>query len=129
MIKKIYWITILSIIFLFFIGIYTKLYIGPADKWVHDSLGGVLYVIFWCLVVYLIPRTQKHPLIIAICVFTITCFLEVLQLWHPPFLESIRKTFFGQAMFGNSFSWIDFPYYILGAVIGYSWMKIIRKMG
>jgi len=45
-------------------------------------------------------------------------FAKCLQLWHPPFLELIRSTFWGRALIGTSFSWWDFPHYIFGSAIG-----------
>jgi hypothetical protein len=56
----------------------------------------------------------------------ITCILEVLQCWHPPFLESIRSTRIGVTLIGNSFAWLDFPHYLAGSLIAYlliSWLS------
>ena len=44
--------------------------------------------------------------------------LEVLQLWHPPFLEALRGHFLGRTVLGTTFSWSDFPHYVAGAVLG-----------
>ncbi|MDL1979085.1 MAG: DUF2809 domain-containing protein [Deltaproteobacteria bacterium] len=58
--------------------------------------------------------TNKIPL----WVFTITCALEILQMWHPPVLERIRSCFLGRALIGTSFSWWDFPHYAVGCLVG-----------
>jgi hypothetical protein len=50
-------------------------------------------------------------------VLAITCALEVLQLWHPPFLQAIRSTFAGRALIGTTFVWWDFIYYIVAAAV------------
>ena len=100
------------------IGILTKFYSGPAEEWVNHSLGGLFYEIFWCLVVAFI-FTKIKPVKIALWVFVITCTLEFLQKWHPPFMEYMRNNFIGQTILGNSFNWMDFPYYVVGSVIGY----------
>ena len=34
------------------LGLYTKVYAGSAAAWVNNSLGGVFYVLFWCLLVF-----------------------------------------------------------------------------
>ena len=68
------------------LGFYTKFYVGYAQSWVRDSLGGVFYKIFWCLVVCLFCRSLRIG-VIAAMVLSGTCCLEFLQLWHPPFLE------------------------------------------
>ncbi len=73
------------------LGFYTKFYQGPFDYWVNNSLGGMLYEVFWCLIVLFIsPKTRPYK--IALGVFIITCALETLQLWHPAFLQAIRRT-------------------------------------
>ncbi len=86
MISKQRWLTLLFIILIIPLGFFTKFYSGPAMNWISNSVGGLLYEIFWCLVFYfLFPKTR--PFLIALIVLISTCFLEFLQLWHPPFLE------------------------------------------
>ena len=104
------------------LGFYSKFYSGPAARWVNDSLGGVLYEIFWCLLIFLFFNTIK-PRKIAVFVLFFTCFLEFLQLWHHPFLVSLRSSFIGQTVLGTSFVWSDFPYYFFGCGIGWGWMR------
>jgi len=107
--------TLLSIIIIVPVGLYTKFYSGPLADWVHSSLGGILYVIFWSLFIFLfLPAT--NPFRIAIIVFLATCLIEFLQLWHPEFLETIRGYFIGRTILGNSFSWWDMLHYWLGSL-------------
>lgn len=100
------------------LGFYTKYYTGPLQDWVRNSLGGVFYEIFWCLVLGLLFR-RLRPVAIAGVVFLVTCGLEFAQLWHPPFLEYLRSTFMGMTILGNSFTWSDFPYYFVGSALGF----------
>lgn len=108
-------------------GFLFKFYPGPAQWWLNDYGAGLFYEVFWILVVFFfLPKkalTKKIPL----WVFTITCTLEVLQLWHPSFLEKIRSYFLGRALIGTSFSWWDFPHYAIGCVIGWLLIKWIVK--
>ena len=98
--------------------------------WFRDYGGGVLYEIFWCLALFLFWPRKRNITKIALGVFAITCFLEVLQLWHPSFLQHIRSTFVGRTLIGTTFVWWDFPHYVLGCFIGWLWMKgIVRKIG
>ena len=120
-------LTILSAILLIPVGLYTKFYTGFGAEWVHNSLGGVIYVIFWCLIVYFLFPLGRI-IRIAVGVLLVTCCLEFTQLWNTPFLAMIRSTFAGRAMIGSSFSWLDFPYYFMGAVLGSFWMWIISKV-
>ena len=123
--KKVRW-TLISILIIAPLGIYSKFYSGQAARWVNDSLGGVLYVIFWCLFAFLFLSNIK-PWKIAAVVFAVTCFLEFLQLWHPPLLEYLRSNFVGRTILGTTFTWSDFPYYLVGGGIGWLWMKSLQK--
>ncbi len=124
--RRRFWWTLISILIITPIGFYSKFYQGPAAAWVNDSLGGMFYEIFWCLVAFL-SFQQSKPWKIAALVLTITCLLEFLQLWHPAFLEVIRANFIGATILGTSFVWSDFPYYFLGSGIGWLWIKWIES--
>lgn len=119
-------ITLLFLILIIPSGFYTKFYSGPAQHWVSDSFGGLLYEIFWCLVVFFIFPKSK-PMYIALSVFSVTCVLEFMQLWHPIFLEILRKNFIGRTILGNSFNWFDFPYYFAGSAFGWLFLLLIQK--
>ncbi len=108
------------------VGLGTKVYSGPLESWVHGSAGGLLYVVFWCMVVgAFLPRGR--PGRIAWAVFGVTCLLEVAQLWHPPFLEAVRGTFPGALLLGTTFVSSDFPHYAAGTLIG--WWAVRRLRG
>ncbi len=96
------------------LGVGTKFYSGPGSAWVMGHAGGFLYVVFWSLLV-LAVRPDLRVGKVALGVLVVTCALEFLQLWHPPLLEAVRRTFIGQAILGSYFSWSDFPYYVAGA--------------
>ena len=99
------------------LGFATKLYAGPSAHWVNSHAGGVLYVLFWVLVVVFI-RPHTSPWAAGPLVFAATCLLEALQLLSTPTLAAVRSTFLGHALIGSTFSWWDFPHYLLGAVLG-----------
>jgi len=120
--------TLISLFILTPIGFYSKFYKGPAYYWVNNSLGGAFYEIFWCLFFFFIFYKAK-PAIIAFTVFIVTCILEFMQLWHPPFLEFIRRFFIGRALIGTSFTWTDFPYYVIGSAVGWLWLEWIKRLG
>ena len=113
---------LLSLLVVIPVGFFTKWYPGPASGWVQDNLGGLLYVVFWCLVARLAFQ-KAAPYKIAGIVLVVTCCLEVLQLWHPAPLECIRSTFLGRTVLGTTFAWLDFPYYFVGAALGWYWIK------
>lgn len=107
--------TLIALVLITPLGFYTKFYAGPASAWVNNYLGGVLYVIFWSLLLFLvIPKPD--PLKISSVVLVVTCALEFLQLWKPPFLQFLRSYFIGRTILGTSFVWWDLGYYVVGFV-------------
>lgn len=107
------------------LGFLTKAYGGWGAEWVNNSLGGVLYVIFWCLLLRLVwPRSSSKNL--AAIVLVGTSLLEVLQLWHPPFQEWVRTSFLGRTLIGTTFVPSDFLYYIIGCLVGWLWIQRLK---
>ncbi len=107
------------------LGVASKFYAGPAQFWVRGHAGGILYVVFWILLALLIWPTLSSRLV-AVTVLGITCILEVLQLWHPSALDGVRGSFVGHALIGSTFSWWDFPNYILGSVLAVLFVRWAR---
>jgi hypothetical protein len=116
--------TIVSLLIIVPVGFYAKFYTGPAANWVNNSLSGLFYVIFWCLLIFLM--VAHKPGVIALAVLLVTCTLEFAQLWHLPVLEFARSNFFGRTLLGTYFTWSDFPYYFLGCGIGWLWMRFLH---
>lgn len=100
------------------LGFLFKFYSGPVAWWFNNYGAGLLYEIFWILVVFFFLPRKIFVLKIVIWVFVVTSFLEILQLWHPWILEQIRSTFIGRTLIGTSFVWWDFPHYVVGCFIG-----------
>ena len=123
--KKIRLMLALSVLVITPLGFLTKAYHGPLAHWVNNSLGGLFYVTFWCLVAAFV-KPQWSEKSIALIVFLITGILETLQLWHPPFLEWLRSFYLGKVLLGTTFVFSDFFYYLLGAWLGWWWIKKIK---
>ncbi len=110
--------TLISLLIITPLGFASKFYIGPGAWWFNDYAVGFFYEIFWCLIAVLfLPYASAFR--ISCTVLGITCFLEFLQLWHPPFLEAIRSTFIGSTLIGTTFVWWDFPHYVIGCFTGW----------
>ncbi|MFQ5771816.1 MAG: DUF2809 domain-containing protein [bacterium] len=108
------------------IGFASKFYHGSGSWWVNDYFGGMLYEVFWILVLVLFwPKISTH--LAACAVFVVTSLLETLQLWHPPFLQLIRANFWGRTLIGTSFVWWDFPHYVLGCFVGWLWLRFLAQ--
>ena len=108
------------------IGVATKLVAVPAAAWIVANLGGAVYVAFWTLLV-LTARPDLRPARVALVALLLTSAVEVLQLWHPPWLEAVRDTLPGRALLGRHFSWVDFPFYVLGAVAAVALSRLARR--
>ena len=100
---------------------------APIAANIRDDAGGVSYVVFWTLLfAALIPRIR--PALLVVLVFACTCVLEFLQLWHPPWLESMRRTFIGRAVLGTTFDWTDFPPYAVGAALAWLILRVVLRL-
>ena len=107
-------------------GFAAKYYSGPGTFWINNHLAGLFYETFWCLLIAFFAC--KMPAIrIALLVFSITSVLELLQLWQAPFLTALRSTFIGRTLLGTSFSWLDFPFYVLGCILGWLLIQVLRR--
>ncbi|MBN1997907.1 DUF2809 domain-containing protein [candidate division KSB1 bacterium] len=119
--------TIIFIALIVPIGLATKFYSGPGGEWILYYLGGILYVVFWSLVVFLIfPNVATWK--ICLLVFLATGGVEFLQLWHPDFLEAIRNNFLGRTLLGTTFVWRDFFYYFIGFLISFMLLELLLKI-
>ena len=103
---------------------YTVRFYGAAPEWLNDLFGSLAYEIFWILLVALFP--QASPFWTAVGVCLATCVLEFLQLWQPPFLQTLRATLPGRLILGNTFTWSDFPSYFIGSFLGWVWVQTLR---
>ena len=115
------------------IGYALKFYRGPGDEWVNTmGPASIPYEIILILTAFFFAPRYENVLPIAIGVCIVTCLLEFLQLYTPPWLQAIRGTFLGRALLGNTFSWWDLPAYPVGCLAGYwylLWLLKFREPG
>ena len=109
------------------LGFAFKFYSGPGNEWFNNYGAGVVYEIFWILLASLFFPSKRSANVIPVYVFVMTCILEFLQLWHPPFLEMIRSFFLGSALVGTTFVWWDFPHYVFGCLMGWIWLRLLFR--
>ena len=70
--------TLLSLLLVTPLGFLLKFYPGPGRNWVNNYAAGVLYVIFWCLLLFLFWPRRDCTGRIALAVLIATCLLEIL---------------------------------------------------
>ncbi|NJL84105.1 MAG: DUF2809 domain-containing protein [Chloroflexaceae bacterium] len=122
---KLRWLVFFSLLLVVPLGLFSKTYNGPGDRWLNHFGGGVIYEIFWCLFFFGLFPGKKSISLIPLWVFAITALLELLQLWQPPFLQTLRATWLGRTLLGTTFSAWDFPHYLLGCAIASLWLRLI----
>ena len=94
---------------------------------VRDGAGGVAYTVAAALC-FAIARPVASPARNAAAGFVATCAVEFLQLWHPAWLEAIRRTLPGRLVLGTTFSWGDFPAYAIGAMLAAAGLAAARRL-
>jgi len=78
-------------------------------------------VFFIFLASLVFPKVKRVKL--AKFVFVITCSLELTQLIQTSLLNKLKQYFAIQALIGNSFNWMDTPFYAVGGGIGFLGLK------
>lgn len=107
------------------LGMVSFLLRGTAVDTMANHAGGALYVVALIfLALCLAPAQAQFPARICVGAFCLTCAIEFLQLWHPPFLEAMRGTLPGRLILGNTFGWLDFPAYLVGSVLGFVVLRL-----
>jgi uncharacterized protein DUF2809 len=108
------------------LGLGTKRYQGPAQAWVHDSAGDVLYAAFCFFALQAAaPRFRVWQSAVAVTAFCAV--VELTQFLHSPWLDAFRATPFGHLLLGSDFEAADFVWYALGAglaALGARGMKV-----
>lgn len=118
--------TIVLIVIITALGFSAKLVPHGEAKWVSNQLAGLFYVTELSLILYLF-FPEHFIILLVIAAFLLTSLVEFMQLWHPTFLEPVRSSFLGHTIIGSTFSWLDFPWYVGGAVLGWLLLKWVRK--
>jgi hypothetical protein len=78
--------------------------------------GDVLWaaMVFWIIAIAF-PRLNHW--FIAIATFAVAALVEVGQLYHAPWIDSLRATTIGGLVLGRGFLWSDLVCYAAGAAV------------
>lgn len=83
----------------------------------------------WALMIYSIVRFMRPDVRIwasALWAFGICVFVELSQLYHAEWIDSVRTTRLGSLALGNVFNWPDIPAYAAGVFSGLAADVLIR---
>jgi len=112
---------LLALIAVIVIGMWLR-FSAPFPPWLRDATGAAPYVVCWALV-FAICSGRSRPWAYSNWAFLLTVALEFAQLWRPPWLLAVRKTYAGRLMLGTTFSWWDFPAYFAGLLLSVILLK------
>ena len=110
-------VQIILIVLVSLLGIGSRRYAGVLPGFIAAYAGDTL----WALAAFLgigliIPRASTRT--IALLAMAISVAVEISQLYHAPWIDSIRQTNLGALIFGFGFLWSDLACYAVGVGLG-----------
>ena len=100
-----------------FVGLASRRYQAVLPKFVGEYAGDML----WALMLFLLVSTllAGRTVVSRATISLVLAFLvEIGQLYHAPWIDSIRNTTLGGLVLGFGFLWTDLACYIVGIIIG-----------
>ena len=100
-----------------FVGLASRRYQAVLPKFVGEYAGDTLWALMLSLLVsaLLAGRTVTYRATISL---VLAFLVEISQLYHAPWIESIRNTTLGGLVLGFGFLWTDLVCYTVGIIIG-----------
>ncbi len=106
------------------LGLSSRAYSKKLPYWIGEYAGDSLWalMVFLMFGFFLITMETKR---VAFLTFLFSFTIEVSQLYHAHWIDTIRKTKLGGLILGFGFLWNDLFCYIVGIVIGIIIEKIV----
>ena len=111
------------IILVIIAGLMSRHFAGHLPAWNRLYLGDVL----WALMVFLMVGflfSRKPSRWVAVVALIFSFCIEFSQIYHAPWIDSIRATTLGGLVLGYGFLWSDLVCYTIGIVFGFLLEKI-----
>ena len=107
----------LSAVAVVFAGLASRQYQAVLPEFVGEYAGDTLWALMLSLLVsaLLAGRTVTYRATISL---VLAFLVEISQLYHAPWIESIRNTTLGGLVLGFGFLWTDLVCYTVGIIIG-----------
>ncbi len=107
----------LSAVAVVFVGLASRRYQAVLPKFVGEYAGDTLWALMLSLLVsaLLAGRTVTYRATISL---VLAFLVEISQLYHAPWIDSIRNTTLGGLVLGFGFLWTDLVCYTVGIIIG-----------
>jgi hypothetical protein len=100
------------------VGYTSRQYYPTSGTFIHDYVGDAI----WAGMIYFGFRMIQSQIIClksAICAIIFCFAIEFLQLYHAPWIESLRHTKIGGLILGFEFVWSDLVSYTIGILIAF----------
>lgn len=99
------------------LGLSSRRYSHNFPKWVESYAGDILWALMVFLIIgFLFAKLETRTVTVLAIVFSFA--IEFSQLYHEPWIDSIRKTRLGALALGFGFLRSDLICYIIGISIG-----------
>jgi hypothetical protein len=108
----------LFLIIVILLGLGSRYFANVMPGWVHLYLGDVLWALMVFILVALVFKVQTS-IKVACIALAFSFGIEISQLYHAPWIDSIRNTHLGGLVLGYGFLWSDLVCYTLGVTFGY----------
>lgn len=96
--------------------------------WINMYLGDILWGLMVFLVCGFLFRNSKTRVVSATAI-VFSFAIEISQLYHSPWIDSLRKTKLGGLVLGYGFLWSDLVSYAVGIGIGILIEKAMTQSG
>jgi hypothetical protein len=107
-------------------GLASRHFPGILPYLVQLYLGDTLWAFMVFLLFGFVFHT-KNTLWIAIFALAFSYSIEISQLYHAPWIDSLRANSLGGLILGFGFLWSDMVCYIIGVGVGYTMEKMFFK--
>ena len=111
--------------FIYFLAILATIALGLLSRrfpyLLPAALGKYPGDALWALMVFLgfgFLFRRSPTLVVAPAAFAFSVAIEFSQLYHAPWIDSIRATLPGRLILGSGFSWVDILAYAIGILVG-----------
>lgn len=98
-------------------GLASRAYQSSLPTYLAEYAGDTLWSLMLFLLVSAVQPSQPIG-VRAVITFIVAFLVEVSQLYHAPWIDTIRRTTLGGLVLGFGFLWTDLVCYTLGIAIG-----------
>jgi hypothetical protein len=84
----------------------------------------------WAMMVFVgiaVVLRRRSTLAVMACAAALSCTVECSQLYHAPWIDSVRRTTIRHLVLGDTFAWGDIAAYFVGIAIGGAMERVFLK--